>query len=120
MNEALEVLLKSTVLSQVACLAMDNCVHLLMILCQSERWTCQKGNESSIDAVEMIFLRKICGVTLADQVRNNKSETDGVKMSKGMLRWFRHIEREADERRNIYIQTKSWFLIDKKCFSLDI
>ena len=49
--------------------------------------------------------RKLCGVTLADQIRNEEirrmaglKESVIIKMHKGMLRWFGHVERMEDER----------------------
>ena len=58
-----------------------------------------------MNAVEMRSLRKLCGVTLADQIRNEEirrmaglKESVIIKMHKGMLRWFGHVERMEDER----------------------
>ena len=46
-----------------------------------------------------------CGDTFADQIRNEEirrmaglKESVIIKMHKGMLRWFGHVERMDDER----------------------
>ena len=49
----------------------------------------------------MRSLRKLCGVTLAGQIRNEEirrmaglKKSVIIKMHKGMLQWFRHVEHE--------------------------
>ena len=59
----------------------------------------------------MRSLRRICGVSLADRIRNEEihrmtgtSENVTVRMKKNVLSWFGHMERMSDERmaKNIY------------------
>lgn len=52
----------------------------------------------------MRSLRKICGVTLAERVRNTELRERlylkgcvGLKMKKGMLQLFGHIEKKPDK-----------------------
>ena len=61
-----------------------------------------------MNAVEMQSLRRICGVSLADRIRNEEihrmagtrmaGEDVTVRMKKNMLSWFGHVERMSDER----------------------
>ena len=58
-----------------------------------------------MNAVEMRSLRRICGVSLADWIRNEAihrmagiSEDVTVRMKKNVLSWFGHVERMSDER----------------------
>jgi len=76
-----------------------------MLTYGSESWVWQSAHESRINAVEMLSLRKIGGVTLVDRIENKVmrqrfglKESVGVKMRKGMLRWFGYVERMDDER----------------------
>ena len=57
-----------------------------------------------MNAVEMRSLCRICGVSLADRIRNEEihrmagtSEDVTVRM-KNVLSWFGHVERMSDER----------------------
>ena len=63
-----------------------------------------KKNERKMNAVKMQSLRRICGVSLADRIRNKEihrmvgiSEDVTVRM-KNVLSWFGHVERMSDER----------------------
>ena len=58
-----------------------------------------------MNAVEMRSLRRICGVSLADRIRNEEipkmagiSEGVTMRMKKNELSWFGHVERMSDER----------------------
>ena len=66
---------------------------------------CQKMHESMINAVEMRSLRRMCGISLWDRIRNDEvrdrvglKESIGARMKKGMLRWFGHVERMNTNR----------------------
>ena len=54
--------------------------------------------------MEMRSLRRICGVNLADRIRNEViqrmagTSEDIMRMKKNVLCWFRHVERTSDER----------------------
>ena len=57
----------------------------------------QKKKERKMNAVEVRSLRRICGVSLADGIRNEEirrmagtSENVTVRMKKNMFRWFGH------------------------------
>ena len=58
-----------------------------------------------MNAVEMRSLRRICGVSLADRIRNEEvhrmagtNEDVTVRMKKNVLSWFGHVERMSYER----------------------
>ena len=58
-----------------------------------------------MNAVEMQSLRRICGVSLVDRIRNEEvhgmagtSQDVTVRMKKNVLRWFGHVERTSNER----------------------
>ena len=58
-----------------------------------------------MNAVEMRSLRRICGVRLADRIRNEEiyrmvdtSEDVTVKLKKNVLNWFGHIGQMSDEK----------------------
>ena len=58
-----------------------------------------------MNAVEMRSLRRICGVSLADGIRNEEihriagtSEDVTVRIKKNVLSWFGHVERMKVER----------------------
>ena len=58
-----------------------------------------------MNAVVMRSLRSICGVSLADRIRNEEvhrmagtSEDITVRMKKNVLSWFGHVERMSDQR----------------------
>ena len=104
-NAALGKFLGSKCLSQKAQLPIHNAVLISTLMYGSESWVWQREHESRINAVEMRSLRKICGVTLADRVPNDDvrkrvglKESVGVKIRRGMLRWFGHVERMQDDR----------------------
>ena len=59
-----------------------------------------------MNAVEMRSLRTICGVSLADRIRNEEihrmagtNEDVTVRMKKNVLSWLGHVERMSDERK---------------------
>ena len=92
-NGALAGLLESQSITRKARLAVHNAVLVPTLLYGSEAWVCQKKHESKVNAVEMRSLRKLCGVTLADQIRNEEirrmagfKESVIIKMHKGMVR----------------------------------
>ena len=65
----------------------------------------KKQNERKMNAVAMRSLRRICGVSLADRIRNEEvhrmagtSEDVTVRTKKNVLSWFGHVERMSDER----------------------
>ena len=104
-NGALGKFLSSKTVSKRAQLAIHNAVLVPTLTYGSESWVWKSAHESRINAVEMRALRKICGVTLADRVENKAirqragvKESVGVKVRKGMLRWFGHVERMEEER----------------------
>ena len=91
--------------STTARLAVHNAVLVPTLLYGSETWILQKKNERKMNAVEMRSLRRICEVSLADRIRNEKihriagtSEDVTVKMKKNVPSWFGHVERMSDER----------------------
>ena len=58
-----------------------------------------------MNAMEMQSIRKICGVSLADRIRNEEvhrmvgtSKDVTMRMKKNVLSWFGHVERMSDER----------------------
>ena len=66
-----------------------------------------------MNAVEMRTLCRICGVSLADQIRNKEihrmagpSEDVKMRMKINVLNWFEPVERMRDERmiKNIYLE----------------
>ncbi|GBP11929.1 hypothetical protein EVAR_74554_1 [Eumeta japonica] len=71
----------------------------------SESWVWQEKNESRVNAVEMRWLRNMRGVSRKDRCRNsNVRERCGfkedvvIRVERGMLRWFGHLERMSDGR----------------------
>ena len=108
--------MKSRSVSIPAKKLIHQAVLLPTLMYGSESWTWLKKDESGINAVEMRSLRRMCGRTLRDRVRNTeirelcdskKSVITGMKVNK--LRWFGHIERMNDERltKRIYGASKS-------------
>ena len=72
----------------------------------------QRKHKSRITAMEMQYLRAVCGKTRRDRVRNDWvleqcAIKDSVvdRMGRATLRWFSHIERINEERltRRIYV-----------------
>ena len=71
----------------------------------SETWAWQAGDMSRIQACEMRYLRAMCGVTRRDRIRNENvrmrsgmEESVAVKVGRGRLRWYGHLERMSGER----------------------
>jgi hypothetical protein len=98
-------LAKSETLSKKARLTIRSAILAPTLLYGSETWVCQKKHESKINAVDMCYLRSMCGKTRYDRVRNAdvKRECEIKKDMKEMhesklLRWFGHVERMSDER----------------------
>jgi len=98
-------------LSNEAKLAVHNGVLIPTLMYGSEAWNWQRKDESRLNAVEMRSLRRMCGKTMYDRVRNveirKECKADVSVMSKikkGTLRWFGHVERMNEERsvRRIY------------------
>ena len=58
--------------SIAARLAVHNAVLVPTLLNGSETWVLQKKNERKMNAVELRYLRKICGVSLADRILNEE------------------------------------------------
>ena len=84
--------------STAARLAVNNAVLVPTLLYGSQTWVLQKKKERSMNAVEMQSLHRICGVSLAVQIRNEEvhriagtSEDVTVRMKKNMLSWFGHV-----------------------------
>ena len=67
---ALRPLVRSKNVSLQAKKLMHNAILLPSITYGSETWTWLKKDESSINAVEMRSLRRMCGKKLTDRVRN--------------------------------------------------
>ena len=91
-NGALAALIRRRNVSTAARLAVHNAVLVPTLLYGSETWVLQKKNERKMNAVEMRSLRRICGVSLADRIRNeeihkmaNTSEDVTVGMKKNVF-----------------------------------
>ena len=104
-NGALAALMRWRNVSPAARLAVHNAVLVPILLYGSETWVLQKKNERKMNAVEMRSLRRICGVSLADRIRNEEvhrmagtNEDVTVRMQKNVLSWFGHFERMSHER----------------------
>lgn len=104
-NGALHSLMHNRNLSNKARLAIHEGVLIPTLTYGSECWVWQKKNESRLNAVEMRSLRNMCGLRLVDRVRNSVirekcglKEDVVMKVRKGMLRWFGHIERMSESR----------------------
>ena len=115
-NGALRPIMKSRNVSIPAKKLLHQAILLPTLMYGSESWTWLKKDESGINAVEMRSLRRMCGRTLRDRVRNadiremcdsKKGVITSMKVNK--LRWFGHIERMSDERltKRIYGASKS-------------
>ncbi|GBP24445.1 hypothetical protein EVAR_20769_1, partial [Eumeta japonica] len=70
MNGALLAIMISKSVSRQARLAIHNEVLNRTLMYDSESWVWQKKNESRINAVEMQFLRSMCGMYLKDKCMN--------------------------------------------------
>ena len=75
------------------------------VLYGSEAWTWSKNVGKRLNVLEMSCLRKMCGVTLRDRIRNEEIRNRcGVKKSlsvrgeESICRWYGHLERMSDER----------------------
>ena len=104
-NGALAALTRRQNVSTAARLAVHNALLIPTLLYGSETWVLKKKNERKMNAVEMRSLRRICGVSLADRIRNEEihkmTGTSGnftVRTKKNVLNWLRHVERMNDER----------------------
>ena len=71
---------------------LNNVVLVPTLLYGSETWVLQKKNERKMNAVEMQSLRRICGVSFADRIRNEEvhriagtNEDVTVRMKKNVL-----------------------------------
>ena len=65
-------LLECQSISQKARQEVKNAVLMPTLLYGSEAWLCQKKHVSKVNAVEMRSLRKLCGVTLTNRIRNEE------------------------------------------------
>ncbi|GBP67906.1 hypothetical protein EVAR_38374_1 [Eumeta japonica] len=70
-----------------------------------ESWVWQKKNESRINVVEMRSLRRMYGVFWKDRYRNSivkercgLQEDVVIRVERGILRWFGHLERMNESR----------------------
>ena len=100
MDGALAALMSRRNVSTAARLAVHNAVLAPTLLYGSETIYyiyLLKKNERKMNAVEMPYLRRICGVSLAGRIRNEEilrmagtSEDVTVRMKKSVLRWFGH------------------------------
>ena len=101
---ALAALMRRNV-STAARLAVHNAVLVPTLLYGSEMWVLHKKNERKMNTVEIRSLRSICGVSLADRIRNDEvhrmagttSENVTMRMKKNVLRWFGHVERMSEK-----------------------
>ena len=71
-NGALAALLRRRNVSTPARLAVHNAVLVPTLLYCSQTWVLHKKYERKINTVEMRSLRRICGVSLADPIRNKE------------------------------------------------
>ena len=83
--------------STAARLAVHNAVLVPTLLYGSKTWVLQK-NARKMNPMEMGSLCRICGVSLADQIRNEEvhrmastREDVTVRMKKNVLSWFGHV-----------------------------
>ena len=113
MNGALMNVIRNKNISKKARVAVHNGVLVPTIMYGSESWIMQKKDESKLNAVEMRSLRNICRKSLRDRIKNEDirrecdvEESVIVKIKKGMLRWFGHVERMNDERltKMVYVE----------------
>ena len=71
-NGVLAALMRRRNVSTAARLVVFNAVLVPTLLYGSETWELQKKNEKKMNTVEMRSLRRICGVSFADRIRNEK------------------------------------------------
>ena len=104
---------------QHSCAFGQNAVLVQTLLYGSETWLLQKKNERKMTAVEIRSLSRICGVSLADRIRNEEihrmagtSKDVTIKMKKNVLSLFEHVERMGDERMAKKIMMEKWVVRD--------
>ena len=92
-------------MSKEAKLAVHNRVLIPTLTYDSEAWNWQRKDESRLNAVEMRSLKRMCGKTMYDRIKNvdirKECKADVSVMNrikKGTLRWFGHVERMNEER----------------------
>ena len=97
--------IRSSVVSKEAKVAIYKSVLVPTVLYGSECWVLQDSHRSKINAVGMDYLRGVCGYRRIDKVRNDRVLVEcNVKglltkqAERGCLRWFGHIERMPDLR----------------------
>jgi hypothetical protein len=102
---ALSKFAKDTILSRDARMAVYRSVLVPTLTYGCESWVWQEKHKSRIGATEMKYLRRVCGVTMLDRVRNTVvrercNARGGVEevVCKSMLRWFGHMERMSKDR----------------------
>ncbi len=90
---------------------LRNSILLLPLMCGSETWMWNRGQQSKVHAVETSYMRGACGVTRWDGESNESihercgmaSHTNGINcgvmewVKRNMLRGFGHIERMRSE-----------------------
>ena len=92
-NDALAALMGRRYVSTAARLAVHNAALVPMLILL-------KKNERKMNAMEMRFFRKICGVSLSGRIRNEEihrmagtSDDIMVRIKRNVLSWFGYIER---------------------------
>jgi hypothetical protein len=98
-------LARSQFLSKKAKLAIRNSILLPTLLYGSESWVLQARHTSRINAVDMSYMRGICGKSRWDHVKNvdimnecGINESVNQMHERSVLRWFGHVERMDDGR----------------------
>lgn len=79
----------------------------------SDVWDVNKSNRKKLEAMEMDFLRRSCGLSILDRVRNNTNRTKinmpktiTEEIEKKQLKWFGYIKwRNIDGSKNIGMGT---------------
>ena len=96
---------KNENLSMGVQMAVYRSVFLPTLLYGSESWVCLQKHKGRLNAAGMDFLRRACGKTRMDRVRNEWVRDEcGVKLSvsdlhdRRVMRWFGHVERMSEER----------------------
>ena len=86
-------------------MSVYNGVLVPTLMYASECWMWMRKHERRVTAVEMRYLRGVCGYTRRDRVRNTlvydecEIEKNVVKrVGVSQLRWFGHVERMSNER----------------------
>ena len=73
------------------------------LLYGAETWATTRGQEARLEVNEMRMLRRMCGVTRMDNIRNEHTRgTTGVvqaskKITEKRLKWYGHVRRMKEE-----------------------